>query len=270
MNLFEITAKAASSTSGIFQPPSRLALMVFCMVFSITAVAGASTIQPRTITFDQNGYVHGSVIDWAGLPGEGTQLRVNNRQQNFNYAVTFDSEATGTADPNLEAPWSGGNIQGETLDLMLIIQGDDAGCQTGVCTTPLAEAAEPAGNMTFFLDTPASSFGLDLIDIREGDNGYIRFYPEDNWGNFVTINFDELLAGLSLGANFANRIEPITAESLGLSQFSRVGLKFYESAAVDNLTYVPVPEPATAFLLGGGLVLLTLSRKKVGKSEPSH
>ena len=270
MNLFEITAKAASSTSGIFQPPSRLALMVFCMVFSITAVAGASTIQPRTITFDQNGYVHGSVIDWAGLPGEGTQLRVNNRQQNFNYAVTFDSEATGTADPNLEAPWSGGNIQGETLDLMLIIQGDDAGCQTGVCTTPLAEAAEPAGTMTFFLDTPASSFGLDLIDIREGDNGYIRFYPEDNWGNFVTINFDELLAGLSLGANFANRIEPITAKSLGLSQFSWVTLKFYESAAVDNLTYVPVPEPATAFLLGGGLILLTLSRKKAGKSEPSH
>ena len=235
-----------------------------CLTAFALAGTASATPSPVVITFDDDGYVHGSVINSATSAdgGQSIQLRANNRQKDFNYAVTFDSEIQGTTgDPDLQAPWSGGNLQGEDLGLVLIIQANDEGCDTGVCSNPVAEPGIPAGTLTFFLDTPATSFGLDLIDVADGEDGFIRFYPEDNWGGFVDINFEDLLAGLDLGINYANRITPLAAQDLGLEQISRVSVKFYESGAVDNLTFVPIPEPTTAILVGGGLVAFGLAQR---------
>ena len=103
--------------------------------------------------------------------------------------------------------------------------------------------------------------GGAFVSVAEGEDGFIRLYPEDNWGGFVDIDFKDLLAGLDLGINYANRITPLSAEDLGLEQISRVGVKFYESGAVDNLTFVPIPEPTTAILVGGGLVAFGLAQR---------
>ena len=236
---------------------------LFVAAFAVAGTASA-TPSPVVITFDDDGYVHGSVINSATSAGAGQSIRLgaNNRQKDFNYAVTFDSEIQGTTgDPDLQAPWSGGNIQDEDLGLVLIIQENDTGCDTGVCSNPVAEPGIPAGNFTFYLDMPASSFGLDLIDVAEGEDGFLRFYPEDNWGGFVDLDFKDLLSGFDLGINYANRIAPIAAEDLGLEQISRVDVKFYESGAVDNLTFVPIPEPATALMVGGGLVAFGLAQR---------
>ncbi|MDG2050376.1 MAG: PEP-CTERM sorting domain-containing protein [Myxococcota bacterium] len=254
------TARWISTLAGLF--------------FTTVALAGtaSATPSPVVITFDDDGYVHGSVINSATSAdgGQSIQLRANNRQKDFNYAVTFDSEIQGsTGDPDLQAPWSGGNIQDEDLGLILIVQANDTGCDTGVCSNPVAEPGIPAGNLTFFLDTPASSFGLDLIDVADGEDGFIRFYPEDNWGGFVTIEFKDLLAGLDLGINYANRIAPLTAAEIGLEQISRVGVKFYESGAVDNLTFVPIPEPTTALMVGGGLLGLAFAQRSP-RRKSSH
>ena len=69
---------------------------------------------------------------------------------------------------------------------------------------------------------------------------------------------------IDYGNNSANRIDPIFASELGLSQFDSVVINLGGSGAVDNINFNAVPEPATMLLLGAGLVTIAgIGRKKI-------
>ena len=70
------------------------------------------------------------------------------------------------------------------------------------------------------------------------------------------------------GNNSASRMDPITSAQSRLSQFDRVEINFGGSAAVDNIGFNPVPEPASMLLVGSSLIVLAgIARKKIFKKN---
>jgi len=241
----------------------RLTILTLCSLLL------ASTASGLTITFDEVGLVHGSLVSdqYAGL-----SIAADNYNRSFDYAVAFDSNAMDTRDPDLEAAsggltsWSGGNLEGVDLGIMLVIQENDYRCGDGVCNRPDDEGRRAAGTLTFdFGQTPVFDFGFDLIDVESttAENGQVIFFSGDDQ---VSIGFVDLLMGLELGDNTANRILPF-APSFGdeldsALAFDRIVIELGGSGAVDNITFTPVPQPSTALLLSLGLIGLAWSGRR--------
>jgi hypothetical protein len=239
-------------------------------ILSLFGLLVASTASAVTITFDDVGLVHGSLVStqYAGLT-----ITAENYNRPFDHAVAFDSNAADTRDPDLEAAsgggtlWSGGNLQGQDLGMMLIIQENDYRCEgDGVCNKPDDEGQRAAGTFTFeFGDTPVYDFGFDLVDVESttAEDGYVTFHSGTEE---MTISFMELLMGFELGDNTANRILPITPifgdRPDVLRALDRIVIELGGSGAVDNISFTPVPEPSTAWLLTLGLIGLAVSGRR--------
>jgi hypothetical protein len=219
-------------------------------------VAGSAGAAPITLTFDDVGLVHGSVVN---TQYSGVTISAINTGGGPNLAVAFDSNLSGTRDDDLEfdTGWSTGNLAPDTrLGNLLIIQENPNGCQDGICDAPDDEGSRPAGTLIFDFDVAVTSFGLDLVDVESlsQEDGSIVFF---DGASSVTIDMSTFLAGLILGNHSANRVDPFQLADLpGLSQITRVELNLNGSGGVDNVTFEPVPEPSTAALLALGVVAL--------------
>ena len=227
-------------------------LLSFMTTALVVGAIGPAAVHALTIDFED--FSHGDVIDIAA----GVTITADNFElpSVSDYAVAFDSELTGTADADLESAlggatrWSGGNLQGEELGIMLILQENPSGCDTGVCDSPDDEGSRPAGTLTLDFAIATPFLGFDLVDIEStvSENGELTL--TDSTGASQTLSFASLLAGLEIGNNTANRIAPIDASDLGLEDIVTAEFLLGGSGAIDNITIVPEPGPALLMALG--------------------
>ncbi len=226
-----------------------------------TAVALSSPAAlSQTVTF--TGLQHGEIITNQFDPF--FTITVDNFS-GPDIGAAFDTTQTGTADPDLEDPWSGGNLAANTVlgNVLIIAENDTDANNDGILDNPDDEAGRPAGTITIDFAQDISEFGFDVVDIE----GTVEQSSIEFWLNGVQvggdIQFDEFESGglfdsgVIFGDNHANRVFPITAASLGGTAFDRVVFNVGGSGAFDNFV-IPgsnFPSPGTAALLGmAGLV----------------
>jgi hypothetical protein len=246
--------------SGIRRIATRL-----CTALILIGVGPANAL-----TIDFEALSHGEVANGVY---SGVTISASNPNQSTSYAVGFDSNASSTRDPDLEANpgdprWSGGNIAGEDLSILLILQENSTGCSTGVCSSPDDEGDRPAGVLSFDFSISVQEFGFDFVDL-EGlgpEHATIDFFGGGESASFDLAEYFDTASplydpSLQLGNNTANRFSPITAEFLGLSEIDHIDFNLGGSGALDNLQFTPVPEPSTALMIGLGLAFIGARRR---------
>ncbi len=230
-----------------------------CAAAVLAAAAGSASAE--TVTF--SGQVHGQIVT-NQFAAQGVLISANNPNRSFDLAAIFDTTQTGTADPDLEDPWSGGNLASDfLLGNVLIIAENNTGAGDGVLDNPDDEANRPAGSLIFDFASPQTFLGFDLVDL-EGiiqESSSIEFFKGGlslgsvAFSRFVTIG-DLLFDGsIAFGDNSANRISPISINVLGGTDFDRAVINLGGSAAVDNITFgnnIPTPGSALLAVLGLG------------------
>jgi hypothetical protein len=254
----------------------RLGASSIAMLTLTSLVLFASAANAGTIDFEY--LAHGEI---ANGTIDGVTIGADNFSNTFDYAVGFDSRSSGTADADLEAntgamPWTRGNIAGTQLGTILVLQENNTGCDSGICSSPDDEGARPAGVLSFDFSMPILGFGFDAVDIESvtAENAMISFF-DNQTRQMAQVNLTEFFdmssalydASLELGNNSANRFAPITVAFLGISQIDRVEFRFGGSGGLDNLVMTPMPEPSTALLLGLGLAGIAAKRKHLANRE---
>ena len=245
---------------------------------ALTAVASTATVaSAASTTIDFEDAVHGERIRTNRYESLGVKIKTENWRKPFDIGVAFNTEARGTADPDLQTPFDGGNIQHETLGNILIIQ-EHNNLKNGISTSPDDEGGRPAGAFIFNFIEPVVSFGFDVVDVEGPDEygnggGFVAtFYKEDrrlnsfSFGDFITPGTLYYDASIVYGNNSANRLPTILASDLGVEHFDRVEVSMGGSGGIDNIRFdrpsvVPTPSAALGGLGMLGLGLLRRSRK---------
>ncbi len=208
---------------------------------------------------------HGRIINSQYFLSNGVTISGDNVGGGPDLVVAFDTSETGTRDPDLEDPFSGGNIDPQTfLGNVLIIQENSWGSADGIVNHPDDEGSRPAGSIFFDFTDPITEIGFDLLDVEGPDeygsnSGYVASFFINNQ-ELARVGFNEFIDSGSLfydstvayGNNSANRIQPITAAKLStfantvIEKFDRVEINFGGSAAIDNLVYTSFAPPNQA------------------------
>ena len=246
-----------------------------CLLTSSLALAvDTAAASAERIDFDD--LAHGTVVSTQYQASHGLTISANNPHRHFDLAAAFDSNLSNTRDPDLESPWSGGNLPANTdLGTLLIIQENNRDANNdGILDRPDDEGRRPGGSLTFDFDRTLDSFGFTLVDVEgtpEYPGGFFMAIFRDAQ-QLATIDFKDLVerdpsdpAAQSVydayapgthpvfGDRTANAVRPVTTGQVG-GGFNRVVLGFGGSGGVADISYTVVPSPTS---VGGGLVLMT-------------
>lgn len=219
-------------------------------------ISGAASAQTTNVVdFSGSAFVHGKMLDgseFSSAPGSGFTFRLDGAN-GIDTAIIFDTNQTGTADSDLEYPFSGGNLKGARLDQVLIFADNLDGGKDGIVDRPNDSAR--GGILEFHFNSDnVTDFGFALVDAPETQEVFgITF--EDSNGSTKKLTLAEFLAvsgtdDFVAGDNFANQFAQTSATSLGLQNIKNVSLDLKASGGVDNLTWTEgaIPEPSTGML----------------------
>lgn len=244
-------------------------------LFAITAALSGTGLAQTAyeISFDESavGLEHGSFFtgnEYAGLGG-GVTFNVDSNGKH-DQLIIFDTDNTsGTADPDLEGPFIGGNLKnvkglGNALIIAENIIDQD---NNGLVDSPDDEAA--GGTIgVIFGNANVNQVGFSMYDTPENRKADVSVVFSDGKGNSTTWRAPELIAHgntsgnpVEFGNHYANNFSGITASQLGLSNIKSIDFNI-ESGAIDSLHYCVVPEPSSVALLGVGLAAGLMRRKR--------
>lgn len=231
--------------------------------------AGTAAAQTtHSVGFGDKGLVHGTILDgseYLSTPGSGFKFSVET-QNNLDTAIIFDTRETGTADPDLEDPFVGGNLKGAELGNILIFADNLHGGGDGVVDNPNDSAS--GGDLTFeFNSSNVESFGMALVDAPESSETF-KITFRDSKGTSRTLTLEQYISvsgtkGFAAGNNHANQFADTTARQLRLENIQSVDIELRGSGGFDNITWTEsaVPEPSSALLMIAGLGM-TLRRRR--------
>lgn len=246
------------------------ALLLLCGVWSSASIAAPIT---HTVTFEDA--LHGEIISNQYFSSYGLTISATNPNKLHDLAIIFDTNATGTADNDLEfgGGWSTGNIENTAVGNILIIaeNNTDTSPADGYIDSPDDQgdnaSADPSGTLIFDFGSTIDLFGFDLIDVEnnfEMGNSAVVFYDGSDT-ELYSLSFADFLtrdASIEYANNSANRIFPID-----LSDYSTTSKVVFEaggSLGIDNITWQTnvVPEPGTIALMMFGLAGLGFSARR--------
>lgn len=244
----------------------RITLLFAAVAAAIFLFLGWA-VDAAAITIDVNDKVHGETITNLGL----VDVLVTNQGGGPNRALAFDTTLAGTADPDLEDPWTAGNLVGSVLGRAIIIAENEIDSQPdGLVDSPDDEAG--GGILSLVFSVQVASFGLDLLDVDLGErNDTLSFWQ--NGSQVASFTFNQLMARdgtIAFGDHSANRILPFVAgQEINAAYFDRVDVEFPHSGAIDNLTF-EVPEPSHVLLLALTVLALVLRNRARRWTAPGH
>lgn len=251
-------------------------------IATMTAAAMAGTASAGWQEIDLDAYGHGRVLSDVDL-GPAT-VGGDNFHNADDLVVAFDTRERRTRDGDLEGPsgihggWKTGNLKAsnDIVGTILILQEVDRSF-AGYTDSSRTVVRRPddegrrrggsrvgAGEITLDFDDPLTAFGFTLVDIEEtgefnAQTGFFATFTGS--GSAVKVAFADFIdpgsafydPSVVFGDNSANRIDPITADQLGLKSIDRVTLNFGGSAGVGELKFTGVPTPGAA---GAGLAMM--------------
>lgn len=242
----------------------HLGLLVLTAAISGTGLAQTA----YEISFDETsaGLEHGSLFtgnEYSGLGG-GVTFTVDSNGSHDQLLI-FDTDASGTADPDLEAAFVGGNLKDvKGLGRALFIAENIVdGNNDGLVDSPDDEAR--GGTIgVIFGNSNINQVGFSLYDTPENKDSDVSIVFRDASGKSVTWRAAELIAhgsGVEFGNHYANKFSGIDAAELGLDNIQSIDFNI-ESGAIDSLHYCVVPEPSSAALLALGMAAGLMRRKR--------
>lgn len=229
------------------------------LLCAAAVAASAGCASASIITF--SGLEHGRIVNnqFAGL---GLTVAADNFNRSFDLAVAFNTQLSGTPDPDIQGPpWSAGNLSPDTvLGNVLIIQENNTGIGDGIANNPDDEGSRPAGEFLLTFANAVSVFGLDIVDIENevAETGGIRLFSNNvmvvdiTWAMLRNPASPFYDPSIVFGDRSANRVVPLVASSFGVSGFDRAVVRMGGSGAIDNIV---VPAPGSAVVFVAGLVL---------------
>lgn len=241
------------------------------LALTLCVTAGYAQAGTSTITFDEVGIAHGTVLN---TQFSGVTISAENFSDGPDLAVAYDtSDTTNGRDEDLEGPtWGNNNLAQFGIDASsyssgnaVIIQENNRGCGDGVCNHPDDEGSRPSGTVTFDFDMTITSLAFDLIDFEdvESRNSNVTFYNDAMQS--ITYTFASFMGGVHNAVYGDNSINRILLGSIGISNANRAVFDFGGSGAVDTIKYTTstdVPEPSTLALLAFAVFGLTRARRR--------
>lgn len=196
---------------------------------AVIATAGAA----HAVTIDFEEFGHGDSVNSLSAGGVTATVTVNSNGA-VDQAVAFDTSLSGTADPDLEAPFTGSGA--ENPGSILIISEDGT-----------ADDERLGGTITLNFSQP-----IDFIGFSAYDGGLFEV---------TSAKGDELLVADNVvaGDNLSNRIEVLDGNFNGVSTLNFLFMNSGEGASggIDDIEFsvtpAPIPVPAALPLLAAGL-----------------
>lgn len=220
---------------------------------ALTAAVMVSAAGADTLDFSD--LSHGDVVA-AQYAGQGVNIAAVNFDNLLDpdLAMIFDTSLTGTADGDLEDPFSSGNTDLNTpLGNVLIIS------ENG---TPNDEGSRPAGTITFTFDMLVTSFGFHVVDLESetAEQSSLDFYR--NGGLVESVDFAEFLAGGSHdnAVIYGNNSINLVNEFAVAGGYDELVINVGGSMGFDNITYT-IPTPGALALFGFGGALMSRRRR---------